>query len=284
MPVQIALMATLPAAILAAALLLGAWRPWKPTAARGWWGSALALGLGYALADRLVWTSWTGMPPREEHRWLPLIGLAGAAFGLAEPAWRNRPWRGYAVVGLAGLCMLPLLWDFLASPSSRGSAVLFLALWTAACVIVAGDTDTTARQGPGARVPLALWATAAGAALVHIQSASLLLGMTVASIAAVMGVFVLLAWWRPGLNAVAAAVPAYVVLLLGSLVANRQTYVEARVLLILAALTPGLGRWGPFRRLPGWGATLACLAISVALAAAAIGWFTLGGFHFGEGE
>src|SRR5437762_13367813 len=108
MPVHEVLLAVLPASALALLLLLAAWRAWRPgKPGSGWWGSALALGLGYALADRLVWHNWPGLHPVEEFRWLPLLGLVGSAFGLAEPLWRGREWRGYAMAGVAAACIAP---------------------------------------------------------------------------------------------------------------------------------------------------------------------------------
>lgn len=285
MPVKLVLLATLPAALVAAVFIAASWRPWKPPkAGAGWWGSALALGLGYIVADRLVWNTWPEWRPVEEHRWLPAIGLLGAAFGLCEPLWRSKSWRGYAFAAIAAASLVPLLSPDSSHPSVGPGSLLPLALWTVVTCVVWMETEESARARTGALVPVMCWASATGASLVTIQSNATQIGFTAAAIAAMMGPLVLLAWWRPSLNAVAAATPAFALLLVGTLLANSSTYVEAKVLVALSAITPALVTRGPLRRLPPWMAVLACLFLSAALIVLATGWFTAWGFHFGESE
>jgi hypothetical protein len=282
MPIQTPLLAVVPAGVLALVILFAAWRPWKPgPAGSGWWGSALVLGLGYFLADRLVWKTWPNLA--ENHRLLPLIGLAGAAYGLCEPLWRAKHWRGYALAGIAAASMAVILRQAFTPLPGFGDLIL-LAACTTAVSMLASEMDVVAKSPTGARVvPTVFAAAAGGAALVTIQSHSASLGFTTASIAAVMTAVAIVAWWRPALGVVNAAIPTYCLLLVGALVANRETYLEAKILTILAAATGGFASLGPFRRLPVWAVTLFCLVATALLIAVALR-YTPGGFHFGESE
>lgn len=282
MPIQTPLLAVLPAAAVALILLAIAWRPWKPTG-RGWWGSALTLGLAYPLADYLIFRNIPGFPPAEEHRWLPYIALAGAAFGLAEPLWRGRDWRGYAFAGLAAACIAPLLWVDLSRRGTLPFALLWLAVWTAVCSMLWTELLIESRRPAAARLPLILTLAATGAAAVTLQSYSASLGFAAGSIAAVAAVFFLLSLIRPAIPALPAATPAFALLLVGVLVAHASTPVEAKVLTAFSGATAGLASRGPFRRLPGWLGTLLAVAITVALIAAAL-YFTPGRYQFGLGS
>jgi hypothetical protein len=271
-------MAVVPAGVLALVLLLAAWRPWKPApAGRGWWGSALALGLAIPLADRMVWHNGPGVWPVEPHRRLPLVALAAMAFGLAWPVWRRRTWRGYAVAGLAAACLAALMPVVFKAPIAPLNLLVF-AILVAAAAMLFGESEAEAAHG--ARLPLVFCVAAAGAALVAIQSHSASQGLVTASMAAALAAFVAVAWWRPGLELMAAATPVYSILLVGVL-ADRSISLPATALTILSAATAGLASRGPLKGLPAWAGALGCVVVSVLLIAAAL-WFTPERFNFGE--
>src|SRR5262245_36968659 len=229
MPLKTPLLAVLPAAAVAVLLLLAAWRPWsRVRAVNGWWGSALALGLAIPIADRMVWQNWPGLWPTEEHRRLPMIALLATAFGLLHPLWRGRPWRGYAVAGLAAICLVPLRTNIFTPPLLLGDLLLF-GCYVGATAMLVSESDPIATHTRGPRLPLVYLTAGAGAALVTIQSHAASVGFTAASVAAVMGVFAILAFWRPNLDLLAAATPIFAVLLLGILLANFETRLESKI-------------------------------------------------------
>jgi transcriptional regulator of arginine metabolism len=119
---------------------------------------------------------------------------------------------------------------------------------------------------------------AAGASLVLVQSRTASMAYMAAAVSAASFAFVALGWWRPDLRPAAGAAPVFSTLLVGLLAAAAfgvVINVFSAILVILSASSAGLGDRGPLARWPTWASTLACAALTVALAAVAV-WFTRG--------
>ncbi len=300
MPVRTALLGIVPPMLIACAVLVAGWRPWRSTlgkaASSAHWASAGALALAYVGADTLVANRWPGFPPSEPHRWLPYIAVVAAAAVALFPARVVRSIGGpgrWPMYALGAVAFAVLLWPGLLSAETRIASVLWLAFST---ICAAGIQYAIASAGrsndpggaslppappsraAGIRVPLTLLIAATGASLAFLQAHSAFLAQMAGAIAAAMGVFLLLAIWRPGLDLARGVSPVYALLIVGLVLCVRTT-IGSAVFVMLGAAAPGLGGAGPAARLRPWQATLACAGAAAAMGVLAI-WQSDGGFDF----
>lgn len=281
MPVETILRAILPPLVIAFVALAVAW--WRGAARWGPVGSAAAIGVGVAAGAALMTRGWPGFPLTDADRWVGMVALLGAVAGLVWPRGRRRWWLVAAVAALALVCMAPLLWHELADGKRRAEGLLRLGIFGAVGTLLMLELRSVASAEPGARAPLALWASSTGLALVLMQSGVLTSAVLAGGMAVVMGWFVVLGLWRPAVPALPAAAPA-AGLLLVSIYAGAYGYAPAMSMaaVLAAALTPWAARIGPLRRRP-WLGTLVATVLSLVLVAVAIS-FTTHGFNFGPGE
>lgn len=268
-----ALLGVLPPVIITLILVVIAWRPWKKS---GWpngdWGSALGVAAGYATADILV-RGWQGALPSggDLH---PHIAVLAAFFVMATSRPKLATFRSLLAiiltVGAAALVLRTSLAD------NRDVALKVLGISAGAGLVMWASCSTAAKCSGGARVPLMLWAAAAGNALIFLQNTSLSLAQMSGALAACMGVFVLLGWWRPLLPAVRGAIPVYVLVMLGLLIAGRGFAVEWRttqwsfILAACAVASPLLTLFPPIKKLKPWQGTLVGMLLTVALCIAGL--------------
>lgn len=163
-------------------------------AERARWAGPAALGLGFS-AGFLVRAGWSAVPPGEQWHWLgPLALLAALAAALQCVDGVPRVLRVLVVLAAIGLFSWLVVPRFVDPPSARlgwrlATAFTLLVLWTApAWVTRSMHPRTTA---------LALWAHATGLAIFLVTAHTALLGLVAGILAAVMGVFVVAALWRP---------------------------------------------------------------------------------------
>jgi hypothetical protein len=276
MPVQTILLSVLPPVGIALAALLAGWRPWSGTAApgaRGAAASASALGLAFAVTESLVYRSWPGFPPHESHRWLPYAGLAAA---IAAILLKGKEDGRFGISGIVALASFAALrWSELSSKSS----VVYGALWVVLATMIAGSmrTDGSMAGRCGVRVPLCWLVASVGMSMVAVKDA-LSSALMSGSIAAVLGVFVVFAVWRPRWEFVPGLAPVAGVLYVGMLL-TVSTFIESKVLLLLAGLAPGLASLPALAKLKPWMTTVLCLLLTAVLAVLAI-WQSPGGFDF----
>src|SRR4051812_13870775 len=197
MPVQTVVLSLLPPLGIALVILLAAWRPWSkapPPAMWGTAGSALALALGFAVTESLVLHSWPGFPAREAHRWLPYAGLAAAIGAIVLKGREDGRFGAGSVIALVSFAALR--WGELSSKSS----MVYGALWVVMATMIAGSmrVDAATAGKSGVRVPLSWWAASVGLSLVGFHE-SFQSAFLSGSLAVVMGVFVVVALWRPKL-------------------------------------------------------------------------------------
>lgn len=283
MPVETILRAILPPLVIAFVALAVAWRPWRRGPAPwGPVGSAAAIGVGVAAGAALMTRGWPGFPLTDPDRWVGVVALLGGLAGLVWPRGRRRWWL-VAVAALVLVCMVPLLWHELADGKRRAEGLLRLGIFGAVGTLLTLELRSLALAEPGARAPLALWASSTGLTLVLMQSGVLTSAVLAGGVAVVMGWFVVLGVWRPAVPALPAAAPAAGLLLM-SIYAGAYGYTPAMSMaaVVAAALTPWAARIGPLRRKP-WLGTLVATALSLVLVAVAVS-FTAHGFDFGPGE
>lgn len=293
MPVRTALLGVLPPLIIAAVFLLIGWRPWRKT--RGTpahWASAFALALAYAATDSLVAARWPGFPPTESHRWLPYLALIAAAVSAISPSILI-PSRGSArwpIYLLCALCFALLLRHDLATPATRLGALLRLFLYTiAATIIQPGIAGASAPGTPfppqphasraaSIRIPLTLLIAATGAAVAFVQAHSAFFAQMAGAIAAVMGVFLLLALWKPALDISRGMSAVFAILLVGLVLCLHTTSLSA-LCVLAAAASPALATTPIAGRLRPWQTTLLCAAAAAGCTLVAV-WQSPGGFDF----
>jgi hypothetical protein len=276
MPVETILLSVLPPIGIALVIMVGAWRPWSktpPPVVVGVAASALALALGYAVTESLVLHAWPGFPPREAHRWLPYAGLA-AAIGIIAVKGKDDGRLGVSsFIALASFAALR--WAELSSKQS----VLYGAMWVLLGTVVAGSMRTDALAGGkrGVLVPLCWLVATVGLSLAAFKD-SFQTAFLTGSIGAVLGVVLLLAIWRPAFELVTGLAPVMGVLYVGTVLTTAST-VECKVLVMLAALAPGLAGVPAVARMKPKTRVGLCLLLTLGLSVAAV-WQSPGGFDF----
>ena len=281
MPIRTALLGILPPIVIAAIVLLLGWRPWSAKPAR-WCGvaSALALALAYAITDTLVGGGWPGMPPLDTHRWLPFLALAAALPVFLAPvsASGGRNWARFVLLNATAAIGL-----FLVLPAHHGDESLFhIALATLVVTVMVALTRmnlSVLGAGGGVRVPLMLMISAIGTSLVSLQSHFAFMAQMAGSIAAVYGVFVVLAWWRSSLELARGLAPVHALLFAGVILSIHTTG-AAHMLMVAMFITPWNALSLAIRRLPSGLLTVLCVALVSILAVFAIAYSTEG-FDFG---
>ena len=281
MPIQTPLLAVVPALLIAAVVLAALWRPWvKGDRPRPMWAGAAALAAAVIVADPLVNRNWPGLWSPEEQRRVWITAVLGLIAAIVDVVQNGRVRRTAWAWAAGAVIMGPVL----------GAAILHLdlgsilrwVLYAGAVVLLWSEVGAASERIPGPQVPLILSLAAAGAALAIIQSYSLSMGLTAAALGAGMGAFAVLAFWRPQMGRVTAAMPVYAGVLASLLAASSQTFLEGKILIVASAATPCLMGRGPFAKLNPWLAAIVCGVITAGLAAWALK-YTPGGFQFGEG-
>ncbi len=280
MPVQTPLLAVVPALLIAAAVLAALWRPWlKGDRPRPMWAGAVALAAAIIAADPLINRNCPGVWNAEEQRRLWIVAVIGTIAAILDVVQNGRI-RRTGVAWLAGAVIVaPVL----------GSAILQLdvgsilrwVLYAAAVVILWSEVGAASDRVPGPQIPLILSLAAMGATVAIVQSQSLSLGLMAAAAGAGMGSFAALAFWRPQMGRVTAAMPVYAGVLASLLAVSSQTYLEGKILIVASAATPCLMGRGPLGKLNPWLAAIVCGLITAALAAWSLK-YTPGGYSFGE--
>jgi hypothetical protein len=274
MPIKTALLGIVPPVVIALVVLLAAWRPWSKRAVPARWGatgSALALALAYAITETLVAGHWPGFPASERHRWLPYVGLAAAAGSIASQ---------FVSWGLAWLVTVAafvfLRWSQISSKDLFLSGALWAVLASGISGGMIGDTSRIGRCGP--RFALTWMVAAIGASVAFVQASEAFFAQMAGVLAAVMGVFAVVAFWRPKLELMPGVAPVFAALYLG-LALVIGTTVESKGLVMLAGLSPAFAGTPIAARLPPWLTTVLCMLIAAALGVAAV-WQSPNGFNF----
>jgi hypothetical protein len=274
MPIKTALLGVVPPVLIALVVLLMAWRPWSAKAPSVRWGgagSALALALAYAVTDTLVARHWPGFPPSERHRWLPYFGLAAAIGAIIA---QSTTWCVAWGVTIAAFVFLR--WGQISSRDMFLTGALWAALGSGISASVIGDAWRAGRCG--ARFALTWMVAAIGASVAFVQASETFFAQMAGVLAAVMGVFAVIALWRPKLELVPGVAPVFACLYLG-LALCIGTTMESKGLVMLAALSPAFAGTPLAAKLPRWLATVLCMLIAAALSVAAI-WQSPNGFNF----
>ncbi len=260
-------------ALVAAAVLLLTWRPWRRDLApeSTAWGAGLALVAGYLVGHVTVEGGRPPWPPREAVDRLWYLTFAAAALSLLD-GWRRCPawlcWLLRAALWLGAVWLLSLA----ALRQSRGAAVPMLLAVAVAGLLFWAALAAVARPLPGPALPLALLATAAGTAVLlyrcHTARLAQLAGVLTATLLPVMARSCV----RPALMLATAPV----VLLLPGLWLTARLYAyttpptTSLALLAAAALTAGVGCLPGVRRRPAWQRNLLAAALATLLAALAV--------------
>ncbi|MFN0131908.1 MAG: hypothetical protein ACKVW3_05180 [Phycisphaerales bacterium] len=266
MPIMTALAGIVPPVLIAAILVMSAWRPWRrgvePGPSRDW-AAAGAVGLSLAVAFPLV-TGSLAFPPRSAVGWLPMMGLVAWVTGAGRTAW-IRPFAVRALVAVvvcelaAWLILRPMLRH--AWLGGEGWARV-LGLGGVAAVVWVLLVPLERR---GARVPLVMWVASVGSAVVLVMSETASLAQASGVLAVGLGVLVVVAWWRPGLPIARGAAGPWA-MLQGAILMGGYAYagtppgLAAVVLLMVAPLGAWVAEVGALSRRPAWMGTVAAMA------------------------
>jgi len=250
--------------IVCAATMIVAWRPWRPDApiAGGLWAGAVALAAAFVPAFLAV-DAWPGLPPHVTWHWLawlvPIAAFAGVADALVR--WPT-PVRLLGAAALAAVCGRLLVGDWVEH------AWPWRAVTVTVIAVVAVSVNAAAGRRAGPELPLSLCVAALGASVVLFGSGNAKHAQLAGTMAACLGVAVVLAWWRPAVSLSRGGAAVVAVLLPGLVFSGYfSNYSEIpRWVYVLAAVAPAFAWPAALIRLEGlraWQAT----AIRVAVAA-----------------
>jgi hypothetical protein len=202
-------------ALIALAVFVLAWRPWRKDAALagGLWGGALALGAGYIWAHLQI-LGWPRFPPIQAVHWLPFFVLAAMELGLLDaflpgPGWVR--WQARAVLVLAVLATLlqsqfKNTWSFwLGTAWLTGLSAAGVALWAV--------LESLAARSPRLSLPFQLLVLVSGSSLAAFLSGSAVLAQIGAALAAILGASLLVAWRATRFSLSRGAIPVVMILL-----------------------------------------------------------------------
>ena len=195
-------------AVLALAVLLASWRPWRrgdSAATRGHWGGGLGTGLAFLAAFALLDGAVPAWPPAEARHWLFYFAAALTVLALVDSVVRARrpglAWlRGEVALALSAAAVFLMFRSMMQGESwtayEAGRRVLVMTVvlhvaWASAELLVA--------RLPRPAGPLVLSAFAGAAAMVVMMSGSVVYGR----LAGVLAIAVLVA------SAVAPAAPGF---------------------------------------------------------------------------
>jgi hypothetical protein len=255
-------------AMWTAIVLSVAWRPWRRSeAASGYWGNALALGGGFAIACLRV-PGWPGFPPTSATNWLFFFPPALIVLGVADATWPLPRWLRYAAAAVAcaaatWLLVRPMLqgaW----TPAVFGT---WLAGVTAALTIAWAVLDVHAERTPGWPLPLSLALVSGVASVVLVLSGSLKLGLLGVALSATLGSCVLVAWWSGVLRLARGGVTVFIALHTALVVCGHlYAYLTMPngILLLIAPLLTTVIRVRQLQQLPVWPRQLIQLVVVLA--------------------
>ncbi len=281
-PLTAALQGVILPALVSAALLAIAWRPWRRPGQNGAGPepattlspalSAAAMGLGVIASDLLI-RGWQGLWPIATTNFVPHATLVAIITGTLASWGRLRLLGRVAMVLLGALVCTYLLTQHRVKSQWTGlERVAWLAGLTLVPTVLALACEAWARRFAGARLAILVWLAFSAAAVVLLFSGSAALGQVTGAFAATTGPFVLLAWWRRDLRAMVGAGVVAGLMLPSMLTVQfyKDVPMVAAGLVAAIPLLVWLSRFGPMRQLPGWLATLVCVMLGAGLAGGAI--------------
>jgi hypothetical protein len=202
-PAQI-MTALAPAALLAAVIMLIAWRPWRRDVSAqgaksaimggGYWAGPLACALGFLCSAVTLNNGWPGHPPRERWQWLFYMAIVALIIGVVAALWQPRGWIRLAIGAALGGSVGFLLH---VPPSFAEHQTSWRYVLGGGTFLTWLSLDTISLRRPGASIPLALWVVFTGLSVILLESRWALLALMDASVAATLGAIVLTAWLNP---------------------------------------------------------------------------------------
>ncbi len=199
-----------------------AWRPWqreKRESVRGWWGGALAIGLGY-LVGHVAINKWPALPPASGDDYLFLFAVIGIGVGFSEsirmPVWIR--W------GIRLVLCAAVSWFMLSKGFRSGHTNGVLLAWgsgqTMAAFLVWTLLERLAERRTGPSIPLALSLLIAAASVYFLKGSSGKLAQLAGVLSASLGGAALVAMTVPRVSSarglLAVAIPLYCALILYS--------------------------------------------------------------------
>lgn len=260
------LLGVLAPALIALAIMLIAWRPWRSGPRRGEWGGAVGLAAGYICAH----IGLAGPPrftPAPVESWLVWIAIGGMAIGLIEsrargPWWGRLLWRAAATAGsvwlIVRLRVINEQWSVGEGLAwTAGLTVGALVFWTLADALA----ERIEREGGGAGAALVLSGiTGLGAAIIVLDGQTLVVGQFSGALAVALLACAALAWWKPRVSIARGGV-AVVGLLAPMLWLDAWMWAELHweyaAALVLSPALAFVGDLAWINRRAGWARTLA---------------------------
>ena len=262
--------AVLPGTITAVLLLMG-WRAWRRDGVPVYWGTPVALAIGYLFAHWRIVGLPLSFPPSDSTAWLFVVAAVMAGWGVLEHVTNEQVrararWRLLLVGVITWLVVRPLMGNVWQGVTGwlwwTGLTLGWWLWWTA--------QERIAERLPGLPVALVLSMTAGGGGFVLLWSNSSSLSQLSGAVAAVSGVLVPLMLWRHNARVGAGAV-ATVAGILGLIWVNAIAFVPVPVVRIIAlaaaSLTPLVALIPAVRKRPAWASAVACAVLTAVVLA-----------------
>ena len=253
---EIAARGIVPPALVAAAFLVAAWKPWRRSGPGGGprtaWGPPLAVGLGYAVGH----VAADGWPPLALQvgvkPGLFYVAVAAAFVGLHEAARRPVWWsRVLVAVGLP-----VYLLDFMRQHYWSGREAWLWTLGLGGALFVGwSGLERLARRQPGPALSLCWMLAATLTSVALFLSGTATLAQLAGVLATVLGVAAVIGWRRPELSLAPGGTTSLALVFTGLLWAGHfasELTGPATLLLAVAPFAPALLHLPGIPDLRGW--------------------------------
>jgi hypothetical protein len=251
-------------ALIAAGVLVAAWRPWQESSGnRVRWAPPLALGLAYAAAH-------IGLGGKPET--MPYIAAGITLVGLAEAAFPDQRPLHWIVRAAAIPVLLWLVAGFMFENSwSTTQAILWSGGLAVAVAAMIGSFDTILERHQGILGPVVLTIFGTGASLVLALNNTARIGQLIGGLTAAAAASAAVSWWRDEAYVSRGGVAVFVLILTTMYASGYFQLFEqpvwASVALLAAPHILWLGEVGPLGEVKGWKGT----ALRVGLFTIAVG-------------
>ena len=265
---QTALPVVVPAALIAAAVMLVAWWPLRRSdrrsqpLANAWWAGACAVGVSFIAGLWQIADDWPGLPPKQRWMWLMPMAIAATVLGMVS-GWLQPRHVVQLAVGLLLALSATLL---LHPPPAVDQPWLWKLGLGAAVLIVWLCLEVQAERHPGPSLPLAMTIVFTGVSLVIKESRFAMLSLSAAAASAAWGSVLLISIFnsklrvsRGPMHVAAMLLPA--MLVLGEFDRRGGVSIASFLLLAIAPLMLWLGELPPLRTRRPWQAALARAAL-----------------------
>ena len=263
-----------PAMVIAAATLSIAWQPWQrqPRIEHGYWGGAVALGLGFIAAFYFV-AGTRGFQLQDRWHWLWMIANAAMALGVIASAVRANSLMRM----LAGTVLAIATAVLFQPPLSAANTTVWKAGLGAAVFVLWLLGESLALRKAGALMPMTLVIVFAGLSIVLLQTRQAGYSLLAASLSSMCGAAMMIAALNPrftfangGMHVISAMLPA--LCFLGWLYNSTDVPAWPFAILLVSPLAHWIAELPALARMKSWQRASVCVVVTTIFVSIAVAW------------